>query len=366
MKIAVYSIAKNEEKFVKTWYESSKEADYLLIADTGSTDKTVELAKSLGIVCHTISISPWRFDDARNASLSLIPADIDYCIALDLDEVLIPGWRQELERATTTRPRYQYTWNWNADGSPGLQYGGDKIHARHGYRWKHPVHEVLTPDRIEQTEEWLKLEIHHHADNSKPRSQYMPLLAQSVQEDPYDDRNAFYYARELFFYGQYEKAEAEFKRHLELPRAVWKPERAAGMRYLGNIATTFKDKEGWFIKAAEEAPDRREAWVELAKLYYENSRWVNCYLAAENALFIEEKPLEYLCEDWAWGFQPWDYAAIAHYQLSISIDEEDRAKYHRDMAVKFGSKAVELGPNEPRLKTNLEFYLKEPSVGNNL
>ncbi len=48
MRIAVYTIALNEEKHVKRWYESAKDADYLLIADTGSTDKTVEIAESLG------------------------------------------------------------------------------------------------------------------------------------------------------------------------------------------------------------------------------------------------------------------------------------------------------------------------------
>ncbi len=41
MKIAVYSIALNEEKFIQRWYESAKDADYLIIADTGSTEKTI-------------------------------------------------------------------------------------------------------------------------------------------------------------------------------------------------------------------------------------------------------------------------------------------------------------------------------------
>ena len=50
MKVAVYTIALNEEKHVQRWYDSAKDADYLLIADTGSTDKTVELAKSLGML----------------------------------------------------------------------------------------------------------------------------------------------------------------------------------------------------------------------------------------------------------------------------------------------------------------------------
>jgi len=78
LKIAVYSIALNEEQFVEQWYQSAKEADYLLIADTGSSDRTVEIAKFLGINVVEISIKPWRFDDARNASLAVIPSDIDY------------------------------------------------------------------------------------------------------------------------------------------------------------------------------------------------------------------------------------------------------------------------------------------------
>jgi len=98
MKIAVYTIALNEQDFVQKWYDSAKEADYLLIADTGSTDNTKNFAKELGINVVEISIKPWRFDDARNASLAVIPSDIDYCIALDLDEVLLPGWREELEK----------------------------------------------------------------------------------------------------------------------------------------------------------------------------------------------------------------------------------------------------------------------------
>ena len=45
MKIAVYAIAKNEEYNINDWYNSVSKADYHLILDTGSTDKTVEIAK---------------------------------------------------------------------------------------------------------------------------------------------------------------------------------------------------------------------------------------------------------------------------------------------------------------------------------
>ena len=99
MKVAVYTIALNEVKHIKRWYESAKEADYLLIADTGSTDGTGDLARSLGITVVEISIKPWRFDDARNYALMSLPKDVDYCISMDADEVLTPGWRAELQKA---------------------------------------------------------------------------------------------------------------------------------------------------------------------------------------------------------------------------------------------------------------------------
>ena len=150
-----------------------------------------------------------------------------------MDEVLVPGWRKKLEgiKPETTRPRYQYTWSWNGD-KPGLQYGADKIHKRHGYRWKHPVHEVVVADRTQEVQEWIGLEIHHHPDPTKRRGQYFPLLELAVKEDPTDDRNQYYLAREYFFNHMYDKALQMFKRHVSNPKATWGPERAASYRYM--------------------------------------------------------------------------------------------------------------------------------------
>lgn len=345
MKIAVYTIALNEEKFVQPWFESAKDADYLLIADTGSTDSTVEKAKALDINVIAIGISPWRFDDARNAALAALPLDVDYCIALDMDEVLQPGWRQSLEQCDPNvidRPRYQYTWSWKPDGSPGLQYGGDKIHTRKNYRWKHPVHEVLTKNGNEQ-QAWLNLEIHHHPDDFKSRSQYLPLLALAVTEDPHDDRNAFYYARELFYKGQYEFAATEFKRHLELPKAVWKPERAASMRYLATCEPELATY--WLRLAIDESPERRESYIAMAEHYHKQLDWPKVFEYAKKALAITDKPLDYICEASAWGALPYDLAALAAFHLGEFTIASD-----------YGAKAAQLEPSDERLINNLNFY----------
>lgn len=346
MKVAVYTIAKNEAQFVNRWADSCTDADYRVICDTGSTDDTVALAEAAGVAVDTVIVDPWRFDHARNAALALVPEDADYCIALDMDEVLVPGWREALERAHEagwTRPRYQYTWSWNDDGTPGLVYGGDKIHARHGYRWKHPVHEVILADGIEETQGWVGLEIHHFPDHGKSRGQYFPLLRLAVEEDPDDDRNAYYYARELYFHGHYEEAIAEFKRHLSLPRATWEPERAASMRYLAKM--TGNDHERWLLRAAGECPNRREPWVDLAAYYHLAHNWPGCYAAAVRALTIHEKPLEYICEAFAWGPAAHDYAAIAAYRMGMY-----------GAALTHGEAAVSQDPTDPRLRDNLEWY----------
>jgi len=343
MKIAVVTIALNEEQFVETWYASAKDADYLLIADTGSTDATVEKAKALGINVASISIKPWRFDDARNAALALVPDDIDYVVNLDMDEVLLDGWRAELEKATSTRPRYKYTWSWTEDGTPGLQYNGDKIVKRHGYRWKHPVHEVMVTDRLEETQEFIGLEIHHYPDSSKPRSQYFHLLELATKEDPWDDRNAFYLGREYFFYQRYADASKELRRHLELPRAVWPPERAASMRFLAKCEP--ENTRDWLEKAIKQAPGRREALVELAQYFYTREDWQNCYWRALEAIKIEEKPLDYLCEEFAWNELPYDLAAISAHNLGF-----------KEESIKYGQQAVYLSPTDARLASNLVFY----------
>ena len=349
MRVAVYTIALNEEQFVESWYESAKDADYLLIADTGSSDSTVEKARELGINVIDITVKPWRFDVARNASLAAIPADIDYCIALDMDEVLVGNWREELEKAKgrkVTRPRYQYTWSWSDEKEtiPSLQYGGDKVHSRFNYRWKHPVHEVLVTDRMDEVQEWYDFEIHHHPDHSKPRSQYFPLLELAVKEDPWDDRNAYYYARELFFHQQFKKAFQAFKKHLALPSATWKPERASSMRYMAKCVVG-EDREKWFKEAAKECPDRREPLVELALHYYENNQWKDCLNYAKKSLRIAEKPLEYLCEEFAWGSVPLDLVAVSSYYLG-----------DYKQALLYGNKAIKVDPNNERLKENLKLY----------
>lgn len=348
MKIAVYGISKNEDKFIKTFCESAKDADLILIADTGSTDDTVALGKQCGAEVRDICITPWRFDKARDAALAMLPKDIDICISLDLDEKLTEGWREEIERVwtkDTTRLRYKFDW-----GS-GIVFYSEKIHARTGYYWKHPCHEYITLDPRTK-EVWAhtdKLLITHHPDPTKSRGSYMSLLQVAIDEDRNCPRNAFYYARELSFNYRWQEAIIALNRYLALPDAKWEHERCYAMRLLGKCHEGLK-KDGlpWYRRAVAEASETREPWVDLASATYRRGLWPECYSAAMSAIAITHKPMVYTTDAAAWGSLPYDLASVAAWQLGM-----------KTQAIEMCKKAIGWNPDDSRLRKNLAAMIEQ-------
>ena len=349
LKIAVYTITKNEEKFIRRYCETSKLADQTIIIDTGSTDKTIEIARECGAIVHKICVSPWRFDVARTAALALLDGDVDVCVSLDADEILTEGWREEIERLwtdKTTRLQYLYDWGHN------IRFLCDKIHARKGYLWKYPCHEWLVPDgRFEQnTAVSDKLLVVHLPDDAKSRGQYLDLLALGAKENPTVPRHSFYYARELTFHNKHEDAIKELKRYLTLPEATWKEERSFSMRLLGkSYAALGRSEEAieWYVKSTEEAPHRKEPWLDLATFCYNNSLWDKCFEASVRC--IETPPsTQWPVDSEVNGPHAFDMAAIAAYHLG-----------NRTLAVKYGAVALEMSPNDTRLAKNMKWYSGE-------
>ena len=355
-KICVYAICKNEETFVERWMDSVGEADCVVVADTGSTDRTVELLKKRGAVVYTESIVPWRFDTARNVALSHVPDDVDICVSNDLDEIFEPGWRKKLEDAWQphhTRARYLFTWTFNSDGTPKKQFPMEKIHKRHGYRWVHPVHEVLeyNGEGPEQTV-WVNgLVLNHYPDTSKPRTQYLPLLELSAEENPQDDRTIFWLGREYMYYKMYDKCIETLKRHLSLPSAQWDEERCASMRFIAKsyVALNHRNRaKQWLYKAIAECPRVREPYYQLARMGYEENNWPLVYCMVEKMLSITQRSGSYLVEPETWDYAPYDLGAICCYRLGLY-----------EKSYEYGKKACELAPDHERLKNNLELIEKK-------
>ena len=351
-KICVYAICKNEESFVDRWMDAVSEADMVVVTDTGSTDNTVQKLRDRGAVVYTEIIQPWRFDTARNIAMDHIPEDIDICVSNDLDEVFEKGWRQKLEEAWKpycTRARYQFVWSRGSDGNILKQFTMEKIHRRHDFRWVHPVHEVLQYGGTDPEHSvWVNgMILNHFPDTSKSRGQYLPLLELSVQENPKNDRAAFWLGREYMYYCMYDKCIEALNNYLKMPSAVWTEERSAAMRF---IASCYQEKgesaiaRQWLFKAIAECPNVREAYLQMAQLGYREKDWPLVMLMVSQGLKITEKTGSYLYDPKAWGYSLYDLGAISCYYLGM---------YRQSF--EYATEACRFEPDNERLKSNLEF-----------
>lgn len=347
-KIIVYAISKNEEKFVDRWVDSMSEADAIYVLDTGSTDNTVKKLKSRNVIVKEEKINPWRFDVARNHSLNMLPEDTDICVCTDLDEVFLPGWRNEIENLWnegTTRLMYNYNWSLDENNKPLVNFYISKIHTRNNYTWTHPVHEVLTfLGDNEKTITTDKITVNHYPDDTKSRGSYLPLLELSVQEEPNDDRNMHYLGREYMYYHKWNECIDTLIKHLNLPTATWKDERCASMRFIARSYSAlerFEEAKMWLDKAIKEAPHLRDPLIEKALLEYNLQNWNEVIENCEKALKIESKYKSYINEQFSWDYTVYDLLSIAYY----NTNDFEKALININ-------KAIEMKPDDERLINN--------------
>ena len=84
LKITACAIVKNEERNLPRWLECVKSlANEIVVVDTGSTDRTVELAESAGARVYSFA---WRQDFSAAKNFALQKAKGDWIVFLDADE----------------------------------------------------------------------------------------------------------------------------------------------------------------------------------------------------------------------------------------------------------------------------------------
>jgi glycosyltransferase involved in cell wall biosynthesis len=355
-KICIYAISKNEEKFVDRWMDSMGEADLIVVTDTGSKDDTVKKLQKRGAVVHEESIVPWRFDVARNISLSHVPEDVDIAVCTDLDEVLRPGWRKLLEEAwepDATQGNYLFNWSLNPDGTSNTQFTYFKVHARNDYTWACPVHEYLhyigtKPEKKVFIKDMI---LDHYPDHTKSRDSYLPLLEMAVEEKPDDVRMTYYLGREYMYVEQWENCISTLKRYLVLPESYWEEERCAAMRWIAKSNEMLhypQEVYRWYYRAIGELPTMRDPYVEFAQYGYRQEDWITAYHMAKTALSITEKSDCFINMGYAWDQTPHDLAAIASYHMGLYKEAEEH-----------GKAALAMAMGDERLKRNLESIQKK-------
>jgi hypothetical protein len=309
VKIAIYTICKDESKHVERYMDAHEQADGVFILDTGSEDDSVLRLRSRGAIVNEAVIQPWDFAEARNVNLAMVPDDYDVCLCVDMDEWLMPGWREEIERNWSpgiTRINY-----WYSDGERDL-YWHHKFHSRHGYVWRYPIHEELVP-LVPENACWTEIRNVHQPDESKPRSDYLPLLEKLISDQPNVGRHRFYLIQELMKVDRQPDAVAVGQDFLSLDDQ-WDIDRAYMCMLLADMG---QDKERWLMQAVTETPHWREPWFTLACHLYADGQHHRARIAAEKALALDERVWVSYSNEVAWG--PEMHALVADCQLACGM-----------------------------------------------
>lgn len=102
MKISATIITHNEERNLQRAMESLRCADEILVVDSGSTDRTVEIAEKLGA---RVIDSPWP-GYAKQKNFAAESAGNDWILSLDADESLSEALEAEIWRFKKGEPEH--------------------------------------------------------------------------------------------------------------------------------------------------------------------------------------------------------------------------------------------------------------------
>jgi glycosyltransferase involved in cell wall biosynthesis len=313
-------IVKNEEEVLARCLESVKDAvDEIIIVDTGSTDRTKEIA--LGFTDKVYDFE-WTDDFAAARNEAFGKAAMDYQMWLDADDVVPPesvrriiGLKAELTPDVDV-VSMTYITHFDEDGVPIMNSTRERLLRRErGYRWKDPVHEYITlSGNIHRTD----IEIWHKktpTSDSLDRNItiYRKLRDSGAQFTP---RQQYYFARELKEHREFEAAIYYFERFLDEGQG-WVEDSIASCYNLSICYGAVRERAkilSALLRSFLYAPPRAEICCEIG-YFYKNARdFANAIIWFRIAAGLER-------QDSA-GFVLWDYRGyIPNIEMCVCYSE---------------------------------------------
>ena len=134
--LSVAMIARNEEKNLPRTLEAVKWADEIVIVDSGSMDRTPEIAKAFGAK-HSFNRDFRGHPEQKTIAISKCTSD--WILLLDADEVLTPELQDEIRallagepdpgRVLTAQPQLRAATAGSRGGLLGVRPDGDALRA---------------------------------------------------------------------------------------------------------------------------------------------------------------------------------------------------------------------------------------------
>ena len=351
MKLTLCAIAKDEQEGLPLMFASVKDyVDQFVLLDTGSGDKTMEVARELGAEVYE---RPWdnSFANARNAAMDHCTGD--WILSLDCDEQMEPESASNLCAAIETLPEgtklaMPVMVMCQDDGTPYQEFLCERIIKNGiGIRWDGDMHNwVDTP--VDDTRVALpNIRILHNRgvkpkERRTERSQQRVEMAESIfkpriEADPKDRRSLFYLAGTYHDAGRQDEAIEWYEKYL--PVSDWAEERYQAAMLLADLYRQKGRRADARKLAYAHLCDnwrRAELLIVLGEIAYQEGDFAQARWWFQ-AASLKEKPVDPMFVEVAahtWG------PHMGLYQVYTATGNRDQALKHAEIIRELGGPAV--------------------------
>lgn len=291
MKISAVLIAKNEESCIEKCLALLVGFDEIIVCDTGSTDRTVELAK--GFTDKVFEDYKWEdsFAKARNHALS--KATGDWVLSIDADEVLKSSVEEVRAAAAASDEKGFKVAMVKLTGA-----GTDNTHrfTRLFKRcedvfWKGAAHNYLSVAQDNPVE--VEIEYGYSEAHKLDPDRTLRILEKACTDEPELVREKYYLAREYWYRKRYDKALDWYQSYLKI--ATWAPEKADALLMTARCLWQLQrgpEARAACLQAIGINPEFQEALYFMAEMHFSpwKESWEKIAAAADNSnvLFIRK------------------------------------------------------------------------------
>jgi len=344
-------IVKNEEEVLARCLNSVRGLfDEIVIIDTGSDDKTKEIARQF--TQHVYDFA-WidHFGAARNFAFS--KGSCDYLMWLDADDIVLPedaaAFRElkaSLDPSVDT-VMMKYNIAFDEQGKPTFSYYRERVMRRGPLaKWEGAVHEVISPfGKIIHVPIAITHRRKEKTDAKRNLRLFENLLGRGETLNP---REQFYYARELFYNARYQDAVDVFEQFLDDGRG-WVENNIEACRVLSQCLQSLNEPDRArhaLIRSFHYDAPRAEVCCELGYNYFVRQQYEPAVHWYKSALLCAKKETSgaFTLED-CYGYLP-------HLQLCVCYDRLGQP----ETAVAHNEEAAKLRPQSPAVLHNKKYF----------
>lgn len=352
--ISLCMIVKDEEEVLRQCLDSVKDlVDEIIIVDTGSTDKTKEIALEYTDKIYDFE---WIDDFSAARNFSFKQATKDYIFWLDADDVLLEEDREKFKKlkeslstdVDTVSMLYHIAFD--EYNNPTFSYRRNRLVKRErNFQWRGAVHEYLEfGGNILQSDIAIT---HRKKDKKKqtnPKDRNLKIYEKRLARgESFTPRDLFYYANELKDHGQYEKAIEFYQKFLDTEKG-WIEDKIQACIYLAHCYRSIGNAEGEIealIKSIFYDVPRPEVSCRMGDLYKERGLYEKAIIWYQLATTVDTSKIQGFRQEAYSTWYPYLQLCVCHWHLG---DKEKAAEYN-EMAKKYR-------PEDPVILQNEQFF----------